>query len=100
MVAIDIKTKEVLGIRASLSRSSLEAYLFLSQVRKKCLNRARLITDKAHRLLWTCRMLRHECKRLEKGTSIEQWFGLVKGKGEQIEGPGLVLRCCIIVLLA
>jgi len=43
--AIDIKTKEVLGIRASLSRSSLEAYLFLSQVRKKCLNRARLITQ-------------------------------------------------------
>ena len=44
--AIDRKTGEVLAVRVSLGRSSLEAYLFLSTVRKKCVNRARLITDK------------------------------------------------------
>jgi len=45
-VAMDVETKEILGVRASLSRSSLEAYFFLSSIRKKCLNRPRLITDK------------------------------------------------------
>ena len=34
---IDTKTGEVLAVRVSLG--SLEAYLFLSTVRKKCINR-------------------------------------------------------------
>ena len=80
-VAIDIETKEVLGVRASLSRSSLEAYLFLSQVRKKCLNRARLITDKGPWYnSWTCRMFRHEHQTFGERNCIEQWFGLLKGR--------------------
>ncbi|RKX91979.1 MAG: hypothetical protein DRP84_10735, partial [Spirochaetes bacterium] len=55
-------------------------------------------------------------KHLEKGTSIEQWFGLVKGRArgfynninaksidnemKRMEERLKVLLCCVIVLLA
>ena len=37
--AMDVET------RVTLSRRGLETYLFLNKARKKCLNRAKLITD-------------------------------------------------------
>ena len=78
-VAMDIKTREVIAVRVSLSRSSLEAYFFLSNVRRRCLNRARLITDKGPWYNgWTCRGFKHEHRTFGERNCVEQWFGLLK----------------------
>lgn len=78
-VAMDVKTREILEVRVALSRSSLETYFFLSKVRKKCLNRARLITDKGPWYnSWTCRMFKHEHQTFGERNCVEQWFGLLK----------------------
>ena len=77
-VAMDVETREILEVRVTLSRSR-QACLFLSKVRKKCLNRAKLITDKGPWYnSWTCRMFRHVRERFGDRNCIEQWFGLLK----------------------
>ena len=77
--AVDVKTKEILGVRVTTGRSSLEAYLFLSSVRGKCTNKAKLYTDKGPWYnKWTCRLFEHVQERFGRRNSIEQWFSLLK----------------------
>ena len=78
-IAIDVKTKEIITVSVSIGRSSFDAYLFLKSVRGKCLNRAKLYTDKGPWYnKWTCRMFEHIREKFGRRNPIEQWFSLLK----------------------
>jgi len=78
--AIDVKTKELLAIRASWQRSILDADLFLKQVLKACVNKPLILVDRGpwypqalynHGLRW-----RHQTFGLRN--TIERWFRTLK----------------------
>jgi len=80
--AIDVKTRELLAIRASWQRSVLDADLFLRQVLKTCVNKPLILVDRGpwypqalrdHRLRW-----RHQTFGLRN--PIERWFRTLKAR--------------------
>lgn len=77
--AMHIETKEILAVKATVSRSSLEAYLFMRKVKSKCVNRARLLTDKGPWYNpWTVKGFEHEHMIFGLRNCIERWFRTLK----------------------
>ncbi|MGB9659441.1 MAG: DDE-type integrase/transposase/recombinase [Nitrososphaerales archaeon] len=62
-IARDVNTKEILSIRVSYKRSSLDAYLFLKDVMRYCEKRPRIVVDKGPYTWALEELLEYEYKR-------------------------------------
>jgi putative transposase len=80
-VARDIERKEIIALHVSKGRSSLEAYLFVRKVLRKCLGKPELIiVDKGPWYKWVLERfgLNYEYERFGRRNSIESWFFVLK----------------------
>ena len=79
-IARDVKTKEILAVRASYTRSSLDAYLLLKDVLMYCENKPIIVVDKGPWYKWALEELglKYEYKRFGVRNTVERAFGIVK----------------------
>lgn len=80
--ARDVRRKEILALRVSWTRSSLDAELFLGDALKACLNRPLILVDKGPWYPWALGRLGLRWRHITFGrrNSIERWFGVLKAK--------------------
>lgn len=77
---IDVKTREILGIKVTRGRSYLEAYLFLREVLQSCTNKPTALTDRGPWYPWPIRTLNMKQEHVTFGlrNKIERWFRTLK----------------------
>ncbi|MGQ9469239.1 MAG: DDE-type integrase/transposase/recombinase [Nitrososphaerales archaeon] len=82
--AIDIESREILAVYASYQRSSLNAYVFLTMVMDRCLNKP-ILVDGGPWYPWALRQLSLPWIHVTFGPRnyIERWFRTLK---ERIRG--------------
>jgi len=78
--AIDVDTRELLAIRATWSRSSLDALLFLSRVLGACTNKPVFVVDRGPWYSWAFQELGLEYYHETFGdrSRVERFFGSLK----------------------
>ena len=78
--AIDIQTREILGIWVTKGRASIEAYSFLRYVLNKCVNRPKILVDGGPWYKLALNRLNIDWEHITFGlrNPIEQWFFLLK----------------------
>ncbi len=80
--AMDVDTRELLAIKATWSRSSLDALLFLSRVLGACTNKPVFVVDRGPWYSWALRELGPRCyhETFGDGSGVERSFGSLKGR--------------------
>jgi len=79
--AVDVETEEILAIRVTPDRSELQTYLFMREVKKKCIGRTKVLTDKGPWYTkWSLRGFEHEHMTFGLRNSIERCFGIIKDR--------------------
>ena len=78
--AIDINTWEILGVWITQKYCSLESYIFLKQILKKCENDPKILIDGGPRYKPALNRLYANWEHAIFGlrNPIEQWFGILK----------------------
>ncbi|MEM3387288.1 MAG: hypothetical protein QXN08_06420 [Nitrososphaerales archaeon] len=87
--ARDVDMKEVLACRASFSRSSLDAELFLKQVLQFCEDKPIILVDKGpcYRDALERRGLRHQHRTFGERNRIERWLRHPQGEAQNLLQP-------------
>ena len=78
--AIDVESREILGVWITQGRASLEAYSFLRYVLRKCENTPKILVDGGPWYKPALERLNVEWEHITFGlrNPIEQWFGILK----------------------
>jgi len=78
--AIDVHSREVLGIWVTKGRASIEAYSFLKYILKKCINKPKILVDGGPWYKPALNRLDVEWEHVTFGlrNPIEQWFFILK----------------------
>lgn len=78
--AIDVKTKEILGISACMGRTYLDTLTFMKKVLKTCKNKPLVLVDHAPWYTWAFQRLglKYEQITFSVRNSIERWFRTLK----------------------
>jgi len=84
-IAVDVDTREVLSVRPSRGRSSLDAYSFLRGVLKYCENKPEFVVDKGPWYPWAFQRLglRFRQERFGERSVVESVFSLLKRRTER-----------------
>lgn len=69
--AIDVDTKEILALRVSYTRSSLDAELFLKRILQYCESKPLIIVDRGPWYVVDALSLSLEYEQITRGKSIE-----------------------------
>ena len=80
--AIDVDSKEVLATRASYTRSSLDALLFIRKALEACVNKPKVLVDGGPWYPWALNELDLEWEHVTFGrrNRVERWFGYFKAR--------------------
>jgi transposase-like protein len=78
--AIDVKTKEILGISACVGRTYLDTLTFMKKVLKTCENKPLVLVDHAPWYPWALQRLglKYEQITFSERNKIERWFRTLK----------------------
>ena len=78
--AIDIKTKEIIAIRAFSGRSYIETLVFLREILSKCKNKPLILVDRAPWYSCVLERIGLKYQQVSKGPRnyIERWFRTLK----------------------
>ncbi|AEF96081.1 IS6 family transposase [Methanotorris igneus] len=80
--AIDVETKECLGVYVSESRSSLDTISFVRSILKFCSNKPKILVDGRTWYPWALQKLGLEFERIRFGlrNCVESFFSVLKGR--------------------